>query len=276
MSTAPALRSREEMLAKNRLIYDDADDAFWRLAVYEPLHQGWELSNLGGLDVLDELGELAGLREGMRVLELGSGLGAACRYLAGRFACDVVGLELNAQQVAKARSRLQLEEPEVAARVSFELGDLLAYRPDRPFEAVYTIDTLMLIEGIPAALELARSCLRPGGRLFLAEILAGPELREETRRFVWEEDGMVSLLTPEEYRHPLQRLGFVDIEIRDSNALAVRRHDSMLLALEENREEIERQEGVAMFRRCVDLMSRYRSAFEDRELLYRRILATRA
>ena len=275
MSTAVARRSREEMLAKNRLIYDDADDAFWRLAVYEPLHQGWELSNLGGLDVLDELGELAGLREGSRVLELGSGLGAACRYLAGRFGCTVVGSELNAQQVAKARARLEHEEAAVATRVSFELGDLLDYRPEHLFDAVYTIDTLMLIEGLPAALELARNCLRPGGILFLAEILAGPELREETRRFVWEEDGMVSLLTPGEYRQELQGIGFENLEILDLNALAVRRHDDMLAALDQNRDEIVRQEGLAMFRRCVDLMSRYRRAFRAQELLYRRIFATR-
>lgn len=262
----------EEMLAKNRLIYDDATDAFWRLAVYEPLHQGWELSNLGGLDVLEDLGSLARLGAGQRALELGSGLGAACRYLASRFGCEVVGLELNGQQVEKAHRRLAGSEPEVARNVRFELGDLLDYRPDQLFDVVYTVDTLMLIEDIEGALALAARCLRPKGRIFLAEILAGPEIREETRRFVWDEDGMISLWSPRDYRVALGTLGFEGIDILDLNDLAVQRHDTMLKALDRHREKIVREDGEAMFERCVDLMSRYRRAFADRELLYRRII----
>src|SRR5215218_6139735 len=41
-----------------------------------------------------ELGRLAGLQPGMRVLDLGSGLGGPARTLATEFGCHVTGLDL--------------------------------------------------------------------------------------------------------------------------------------------------------------------------------------
>jgi sarcosine/dimethylglycine N-methyltransferase len=58
----------EEILLKNQ-IYNHAADPLWRLAVYEPVHDGWEFTNMGGRQVLDFIGMQAGLDSGKEVLE---------------------------------------------------------------------------------------------------------------------------------------------------------------------------------------------------------------
>ena len=93
--------SDAELLEKNR-IYDTAADDIWRRVVYDPVHDGWEFTNMGGRHVLDYVGRLAQASPGRRVVELCSGLGDTCRYLARVFDCEVTGIELNPRQIARA------------------------------------------------------------------------------------------------------------------------------------------------------------------------------
>src|SRR5262245_53222974 len=66
--------------AKNRQ-YDTVGDEVWRIAVYEPVHHGWEFTNAGGAPVLDALAFACQVEPGSAVLELCSGTGAVARYL---------------------------------------------------------------------------------------------------------------------------------------------------------------------------------------------------
>src|SRR5213083_1970920 len=50
--------------------------------------------HFGGIAETRRLATLAGLREGMAVLDIGSGLGGPARTLAAEFGCRVTGLDL--------------------------------------------------------------------------------------------------------------------------------------------------------------------------------------
>ena len=50
--------------------------------------------HIRGRDASRELAHLAGLREGEKVLDIGSGVGGPARTLAGEFGCEVVGLDI--------------------------------------------------------------------------------------------------------------------------------------------------------------------------------------
>ena len=50
--------------------------------------------HIRGLEASREIGALAGLEPGMRVLDLGSGLGGPARTMAAEFGCEVVGVEI--------------------------------------------------------------------------------------------------------------------------------------------------------------------------------------
>jgi sarcosine/dimethylglycine N-methyltransferase len=257
-----------EIARKNRELYDETSGPVWQLAVYEPVHGGWEFINLGGRAILDELAGRAGLGPGDSVVELCSGQGATCRYLAGRYGCDVTGVEMNPRQVERARRRLGEEAPGVAARVRFVESDVLAWRPERAFDAALSIDSMMLIGDVPGALANAHAALRPGGRLLVVTIAAGPRVDEELRRLAWETDGMISLLAAEEHARMMREAGFEGVETEDFTPLAVESSQKMAAALEGRRDELVRAEGEEGYRGWRELGLVYLDAFRDRKLTY--------
>src|SRR5579872_2303166 len=77
--------------------YDNADSPLWRLLVYEPVHAGQEFINIGGVRVLDAIASCLTSRNNVRLLEIGSGLGANCIYLCGTYGYDITGIDANPQ-----------------------------------------------------------------------------------------------------------------------------------------------------------------------------------
>ena len=51
--------------------------------------------HIGGRKPTLELGRLAGLSEGMQVVDVGCGIGGPARAMAHHFGCDVVGVDLS-------------------------------------------------------------------------------------------------------------------------------------------------------------------------------------
>lgn len=288
--------STDTIRRKNAEIYDDTSGVVWRLAVY-PVHDGWEFINLGGAELLDRIAAGAGMSStngtgasaaGMsdtgtntgtpretRALELCSGQGAACRYLASRYGWIVDGVEMNAGQVARARQRLDETDVAIASRVRILQDDVLRFTPTRPYDIVYSLDSLMLIPDVPAALRVAASALSNGGELAFATIAAGAAIDEPMRRFAWECDGMITLATADEYRTWLAEAGFTDIRVEDSTDLAVRRSVELEQAILQHREPIVRAESEPVFRGWIDVGAIYLDALESRKLSYPLIRARR-
>jgi SAM-dependent methyltransferase len=110
------------------------------------------------LDRLDEAPQ--------RILDLGTGTGAAARVIARRFPdAEVVGVDLAPKMVEEARARLPAD---LAGRVRFEVGDAstLEFEPGA-FELV------VLLNMIPFFEELAR-VTAPGGTVIFA-FSSGPD-----------------------------------------------------------------------------------------------------
>jgi SAM-dependent methyltransferase len=106
--------------------------------------------------------QMAGVRQGMRVLDLGSGAGDmafAAAGLAGP-AGEVVGIDQSPDSVAKATARAAERG---LANVRFIAGDIHDRAPDGPFDAIIGRLVLMYVPDPAAVLRTQAGLLRPGG-----------------------------------------------------------------------------------------------------------------
>lgn len=252
---------------KNREIYDHADDAIWQRAVYQPVHDGWHFANIGGRRFLDLIAADARLGAESHVLDLCCGSGAAACYLGEHFGNAVTGLDINASQIERARERAQ-----GLRQLRFLQADACAWFPDRQYDLVFALDSLTLIADLPALFGTCRAALRPGGRLEVAEVVAGPGLSEEMRAFALAEDGAVTLVTADHLGEVIEATGLRDVEIVSLADEAVR---AFTLIYQSVRQSDDWHDVPAEKIRDWKILSeRYLAAFVSGELGYVRIAAT--
>lgn len=106
--------------------------------------------------------EAAGIRAGMRVLDLGSGMGDmsfAAAELVGT-AGEVVGIDRSPEPVSRATDRARHKG---LANVRFIVGDIRDPAPDGPYDAVIGRLVLMYVPDPAAVLRTQSRLLSPGG-----------------------------------------------------------------------------------------------------------------
>jgi sarcosine/dimethylglycine N-methyltransferase len=258
-----------------RLTYDRADDIRWQRTVYEPVHAGWAFANIGGSRALDAIAQFAKLGSGSRVLELCSGLGETCAYLASTFGCHVTGVEGNRVQFRRCQARIRARFSSIRKRLRFLREDVLHWQSPHLFDAVYTIDSLMLLAQRDAALTTCHRVLAQGGRLVTAEVFAGPRISAYTTRTMWTEDGVRSLPSAREQRARLGELGFAGAAITDMTDQAVDCFTRISEATRENESELVASVGRRSFVEWMRSADFYRRAFARRALTYHLVTAMR-
>ena len=264
--------SMAQLIDKNK-IYDTAAGALWHLAVYEPVHGGREFTNMAGAALLDSISAQFDLGAGDHVLELCSGTGEVCRYLATRRACTITGVELNSAQLRHARLKHRDLPTKVRKRVRYVQGDVTTWLPDRRSDLVIAVDSLALLSKPKLALGVAYEALLPGGHLAFADILAGPRLSPEVRAQTWEYDGIRPLPQPEDTAATIADLGFQDVRFADISNAAVACFRAISGALTSKRLAIESVCTAEEYRHWRESTEFYVDSFASGELTYWRYTA---
>ena len=161
----------------------------------------------GGKDATVRLARLAGLAPGMRVLDVGGGVGGPARTLAVEFGCRVTSIDLTdtfVQAATLLTARLGLGE-----RVTHEVGDALALPyADGAFDAVWTQNSGMNIADKARLYAGFHRVLRPGGLLATQEPMAG-SVQPVIFPVMWARDASSSFLRPPaEMRALIEAAGF--------------------------------------------------------------------
>ncbi|MEW6212003.1 MAG: methyltransferase domain-containing protein [Acidobacteriota bacterium] len=174
----------------------------------------------GGRDATLALARLAGISSGMKILDVGGGLGGPARTLASEVGCEVTVLDITEEfcRVGEMLTRLT----GLSDRVSFRHGSALDIPfPDATFDLVWTQHSSMNIADKDRLYLESHRALRPGGRLALHEIMAG-HVSPPHFPVPWARDPSIShLRTPAEIRAIISGLGFSEIEWIDETETAL-------------------------------------------------------
>ena len=161
---------------------------------------------------------VADLHEGETVLDLGSGAGADVLISARRVGPTgkAIGLDMTDEMLELARSNAAESG---VGNVEFLKG----YLEDIPLAdetvAVVISNCVINLSGDKAqAIREAARILRPGGRFAVSDVIADPDMEEDTRADMAAWTGCIAgALTEAEFRSSLQDAGFEDIEIRETH-----------------------------------------------------------
>jgi 2-polyprenyl-3-methyl-5-hydroxy-6-metoxy-1,4-benzoquinol methylase len=177
----------------------------------------FEEFHLRGRSATRELAQLAGLQQGMRILDVGSGVGGPARTLADEYSCNIAGIDIawgycRAAQTLNARTGL-------SDRIGICNAQALASPfAHSVFDVVWMQHVAMNIEDKTSLLEEFQRLLMPGGRLALYEILAGSN---ELSHFPlpWASTPDISFLVePEQLRRMLIEVGFSELHWEDTTS----------------------------------------------------------
>lgn len=163
--------------------------------------------HIGGRRPTLALARLAGLSEGMRVADVGCGIGGPARALAHHFGCEVMGVDLS-EDFCEAASCLN-ERTGLANRVSIRRGSALDLPlEDASVDVVWMQHVAMNIRDKEELLREIVRVLRPEGRLALHEVFSGP-LPEKHFPVPWAGGPEMSfLISPEDAQRILNSAGF--------------------------------------------------------------------
>src|SRR6266576_1235535 len=167
-----------------------------------------------GVAATQEIAAQLALRPGERVLDIGSGIGGPARWFAAKYEVQVTGVDLTPEFCAAAEALNAATG--LAGRVTIRQGSALALPvPDGAFDAAYSQNVIMNIADKQQFYREAFRVLRPGGRLALPNVCAGPA-GEPYFPVPWATTRHTSFLaSPEAMRADLIAAGFEIVEFRD-------------------------------------------------------------
>ena len=166
------------------------------------------------------LGEAMGLEAGMRVLDIGCGVGGPQRSLAGKFGATIMGLNISEYQLGKCAA--YNEEAGLGGLCSVVRGDFMAIpAEDGSFDAAYHIEAIPHAPDKAAVYAEIFRVLRPGavfaGYDWCVTPLyddADPEHRDLRRRIEYG-NALPEIATFADIADGLRAAGFAPVEGRD-------------------------------------------------------------
>jgi len=169
----------------------------------------------GGPATTDYLCELLGdkLANGVKVLDVGSGIGGAAFHLAREYGAIVTGVDLSPEMTDLALEATA--DSGVSSQVEFLLADVMETEFDEPFDVIWSRDALMHIHDKKRLFAKLHSLLEDGGQLIITDYARGN--KPGTPEFeAYAKSTGYHLVTPEAYGKLLEDAGFRDVIVEDA------------------------------------------------------------
>jgi SAM-dependent methyltransferase len=176
--------------------------------------------HVGGLEATQDLAQRMELRPGLRMLDVGSGLGGPARYFAAEHGCAVTGIDLTKEFVLVAQSLTS--RTKLDGLVNFRQGSALALPfTEGRFDRAYMIHVGMNIADKAGVFREVRRVLKPDGLFAVFDFMrtGDGEIRYPVPWALSEETSFVG--TVKDYRDALAEAGFRITEERGRGAFAI-------------------------------------------------------
>jgi ubiquinone/menaquinone biosynthesis C-methylase UbiE len=126
--------------------------------------------HIGGRQATIDFAEQFAPRRGMRLLDIGCGIGGASRHFAQEHGCQVDGIDLTAEYVRVAE--LLSQRMGLAGRVSYQPASAFSLPfADGVFDGAYMLHVGMNIRDKAKVFAEVRRVLKPGGRFGIYDIM---------------------------------------------------------------------------------------------------------
>lgn len=176
----------------------------------------------GGLKLTARLAEVAMLKPGSKVLDIGCGMGITAIFVARHYGCSVTGIDISPTFIASARERAENEN--LIGKTSFITADA----QELPlfsaiFDVVVSECSLSLLPDKERAIDELWRVLKPGGRITITDLIK----RDDEVKSEFAETASRSTDSPaffpcfdnaepvEAYMRRFERAGFQDFYIED-------------------------------------------------------------
>jgi sarcosine/dimethylglycine N-methyltransferase len=222
---------------------EDADNFYFTVWGGEDIHIGLYRSDNESIrdasrrTVEHMASRLSGLDKESRVLDIGAGYGGAARYLAGRFGCRVIALNLS--EVENERDREMNREQGLDRLIEVVDGSFeqIPY-PGADFDVVWSQDAILHSGARKQVLEEVARVIKPGGEFVFTDPMQADDCPEGVLQPILERIHLDSLGSPGFYKATCKALGFEDLGFEDHTPQLTRHYGRVLAELESRRDEI--------------------------------------
>jgi len=172
---------------KHKIIeHYDTISPYYRALWGEHLHHGYwirgdESKERAQIQLIEHLAQLADVKPGADILDIGCGFGASGLYLAKHYNAAVTGITISAVQVDMAIQAAASEQ----LKAQFLLMDAEAMDFQKQFDVLWSIESISHYQNLESFFAAAAKLLRPGGSFAVIDWFKKENLtRTETRKYI--------------------------------------------------------------------------------------------
>jgi tocopherol O-methyltransferase len=184
---------------KHRIIeHYDVVSPYYRSLWGEHVHHGYwirgdESKEKAQLQLIEHLGQLANIKPGSDILDIGCGLGGSSLYLAMHYNASVTGITISPVQIEMAIQAAAGQKLDA----NFLLMDAEAMSFQKKFDVLWSVESISHYQNVRGFFASAAKLLKPGGSFAITDWFKKENLtRTETRKFI----------------HPIERSMFVELQ----------------------------------------------------------------
>uniref|UniRef100_A0A6B2L0R4 Methyltransferase type 11 domain-containing protein n=1 Tax=Arcella intermedia TaxID=1963864 RepID=A0A6B2L0R4_9EUKA len=169
-----------------------------------------------GTDAVDEFVSLCGLNSSSKVINIGSGLGGPARYLAGKYGCQVLAVEL--QEELHRTARELTERCNLHHLVHHISGDILQvgqHLKENSYDTIVSWLTVLHIPQRDLLFKLSYDLLKPEGKFYAEDFFKVSLFNEEESRILKEDIYCPYCPDMNTYKSQIKQAGFQELKVDD-------------------------------------------------------------